>query len=247
MSAQFARVVRQALVTFERENCPLFKANFQTLKELVDQLTSVDLNIDFDAIKKVFNQSHDAISREAAPVIYIDILEHKTVSMSVFILSKQYAMPAHDHPGYGLLKVLDGSARIQSYSLDVPHEKPAAMAVTEEEPLVVTAHTECSVLTPTKRNIHEITAVGDDSVAFFDILSPPYDSKISVFGPKKCSFYRKMPIIPPLDTTRSANERRAYLQRIKCPGHYYCDSIRYRRPDFLNDPEFFNIHAGGVC
>lgn len=227
MSALFARVVRQAFITFERENGPTFKSNFIILKQLVDQLTSVDLNIDHEAINKQFHQPH------SAPVVYMEIFEHTTFSMSVFILAKKYAMPLHDHPGYGLLKVVNGSARIQSFSLDVAHDRAPIMAVTEEEPMESTSLSECSVLTPTKRNIHEITATGDDSVAFFDILSPPYDSQISTYGPKKCFFYRKMA------TASDTNDRRAYLQHINAPAYYYCDSIRYNRPDFLNDPAFF--------
>lgn len=235
MSALFARVVKQALITFERENYPAFKSNFMVLKQLVDQLTSVDLNIDLETIKKHFHQPPASMSK--APVIYMEILEHKTFSMSVFILSKKYAMPLHDHPGYGLLKVISGRACIQSYSLDAADERAAIMPVTEEEPLELTSHSECSALTPTKRNLHEITATGDDSVAFFDILSPPYDSKISIYGPKSCIFYRKTSIRSP---SSNANDRRVYLQHINAPAHYYCDSIRYNRPDFLNDPAFFH-------
>lgn len=233
MSALFARVVKQALLTFERENYPAFKSNFMSLKQLVDQLTSVDLNIDFDAIKKSFHQTHTNMS--TAPVIYMEILDHQTFSMSVFILMQKYTMPLHDHPGYGLLKVVNGQARINSYSLDVAHERTTIMPVTEEEPLDVTSHSECSVLTPTQRNLHEIMATGDDAVAFFDILGPPYDSKISIYGPKKCAFYRKMSM---MSTASNANDRRVYLQHIKPPTHYYCDSIRYNRPDFMNEPSF---------
>lgn len=235
MSALFARVVRQALITFERENYPTFKSNFMVLKQLVDELTSVDLNIDLETINKNFHRSHSGVS--AAPVIFMDIFEHKTFSMSVFILAREYAMPLHDHPGYGLLKVINGTARIQSYSLDVAYERAAILPVTEEDPLESAVHSECSVLTPTKRNIHEITATGADPVAFFDILSPPYDSELSIHGPKKCFFYRKMSMRP---RATGADERRAYLQHINCPAHYYCDSIRYDRPDFLNDAAFFH-------
>lgn len=235
MSSLFARVVKQALLTFERENYPAFKSNFVMLKQLVDQLTSVDLNIDLETINRTHLQSRD--SARTAPVHYIEILEHKTFSMSVFILEKQYAMPLHDHPGYGLLKVIDGRARIQSYSLDVAHEKAAVLRVTEEEPLELASHSECSVLTPTTRNIHEITASEDDSVAFFDILSPPYESQVSIYGPQKCYFYRKMPIRA--QSTNSSG-RRVFLQHINAPPHYYCDSISYDRPHFLNDPDLFH-------
>lgn len=240
MSALFARVMKQASITFERENCPAFMSNFMVLKQLVDQLASVDLNIDLEAIKKHFHKTERRIS--TAPVIYMEIFEHKTFSMSVFILTKQYSMPLHDHPGYGLLKVLNGTARIQSYSLDVANQSASILSVTEEEPLELDSQSECSVLTPTKRNIHEITATGEDAVAFFDILSPPYDSNISIYGPKKCFFYRKIPLRTTSASSNTNNDgsRRAYLQHITAPANYYCDSIQYNRPDFMNDPAFFN-------
>lgn len=240
MSSLFARVVKQALITFERENNPTFLPNFMTLKQLVDQLTPKDLNIDPTLLSTNYFKSDS----EKAPVTYIEIYEHKTFTMSVFIMQNKYTMPMHDHAGYGLLRVLSGTAKIQSYSLETDS------AITSEQqrythilPVIVepsrdvSVSTECSVLTPTKCNIHEITANGG-STAFFDILSPPYESNFSSMGPKKCIFYRKVQI---RQQNNNANPNRVYLQRINVPDHYYCDNVDYHRPDFLSDPNFFNF------
>lgn len=248
MSVLFARVVKQALITFERENYAAFKANFNTLKQLVDQLTSNDLNIPPELLGS--NSFQHSTSR--APVKYIEIFEHKTFTMSVFIVTNKYTMPLHDHPGHGLLRVLSGTARIQSYTLEHPLQNtPHILSVIEEPPIEYSSKSGCSVLTPTTRNVHEITATGNSPAAFFDILSPPYESQISLHGPKKCSFYRKIPFKPSNDvenrTSHSADEEAsdkskqiAYLQQIRVPNHYYCDNIYYNPPEFLTNLNLLN-------
>lgn len=194
MSALFARVVKQALITFERENNASFKSNFHILKQLVDQLTSNDLNIPSELFG---SNSFQQTSSCNAPVKYIEIFEHKTFTMSVFIVANKYTMPLHDHPGHGLLRVLSGTARIQSYTLEHPLQNAShILSAIEEAPIEFTAKNGCSILTPTQRNLHEITAAGTSSAAFFDILSPPYESDLSTYGPKKCLFYRKINVKP---------------------------------------------------
>lgn len=236
MSALFARVVKQALITFERENYPGFKTNFNALKQLVDQLTSKDIGIDADLLSADYY--HNQPNR--APVTYVEILEHNTFTMSVFIMANRYTMPLHDHPGYGLLRVISGTARIQSYSLDEQtialESQSSLLPVIEESPIEVTERMESSVLTMTKNNFHEITAIGTGPTAFFDILSPPYESQISEHGPKKCQFYRKINWSRPAESSAKL----CYLQRINTPLHYYCDNASYKPPGFLTDPNFFN-------
>lgn len=253
MSVLFARVVKQALITFERDNYAAFKTNFNTLKQLVDQLTSNDLNIPPELLGSNSFQHPSA----RAPVKYIEILEHKSFTMSVFIVANKYTMPLHDHPGHGLLRVLSGTARIQSYTLEHPMQNtPHILSVIEEVPTEFSSKSGCSILTPTTRNIHEITANGNSPAAFFDILSPPYDSELSLYGPKKCLFYRKIPFKPTMTTTtdssnrntsHSANEEAstkskqiAYLQQIRVPNHYYCDNIYYNPPEFLTNLNLLN-------
>lgn len=256
MSALFARVVKQALITFERKNHSAFKSNFNILKQLVDQLTSNDLNIP----SELFTSNSFQASTSRAPVKYIEILEHNSFTMSVFIVANKYTMPLHDHPGHGLLRVISGTAHIQSYSLEHPMQNTShILSVIEEEPTEFTSENGCSVLTPTVRNIHEITAIGNSSAAFFDILSPPYESELSQYGPKKCLFYRKIPFKPSIEyesieqhhndnqtsdeEATSKSNHIAYLQQIRVPNHYYCDNIYYNPPDFLTNLNLLNSLA----
>lgn len=244
MSALFVSVVKQAVITFARENTAMFNANFSNLKQLVNRLTTKDLEIPPDILT-----ASSFIRR--APVKYLEILEHRTFTMSVFIVADKYTMPLHDHPGHGLLRVISGKARIQSYSLDRPlHRTPKNLLIAyEEAPVEYTTENECSVLTPTECNIHEIAAVGSNPVAFFDVLSPPYESDVSEGGPKKCLFYRKVenpedtvyrpwatsskPSTSTEGTTDKTNYPcQVYLQEIRPPFHYFCDEIQYKAPAF---------------
>lgn len=255
MTTLFARVVKQALITFERENHAAFKTNFSLLKQLVDQLSSSDLNIPSELLSRNSFQYPSA----GAPVKYIEIFEHKTFTMSVFIVANNYCMPLHDHPGYGLLRVLSGTAFIQSYTLEQPLQKmPHILPVIEEMPMEFSAKSGCSVLTPTIRNLHEIAAIGSSPAAFFDILSPPYESEISANGPKKCLFYRKIAFKPSTDSTTksspdadsdtSKSKDIAYLQRVGAPNHYFCDNIFYaNQPAFLTNLNLLNSVDEGTA
>lgn len=251
MSALFARIVKQALITFERDNYASFRVNFNKLKHLVDQLTSNDLNIPSELLSANSFQYPSA----RAPVKYIEIFEHNTFTMSVFIVANKYTMPLHDHPGHGLLRVISGTARIQSYTLEQPLQNtPHILSVIEETPTEFSPKSGCSVLFPRERNIHEITASGSNPVAFFDVLSPPYESEISAYGPKKCLFYRKVTLNSSPDLTTKTNHMASddndddpakskhtiYLQRIRVPNHYYCDNICYNPPEFLQNLNLLN-------
>lgn len=249
MSSLFARVVKQAFITFDQGNVAKFKTNFGALKLLVDQLTPKDLNIDPDLMNSnTFNSRPDK-----APVTYMEIFQHDNFTMSVFIVANKYTMPLHDHPGFGLLRVLSGTARIQSYTLlksggaehPSPPDQPKILTVIEEPIRDVTLKSECAILTPTKCNIHEITAIKHEPAAFFDILSPPYESEISIYGPKKCSFYKRIYASGDVDMPSSSCDTdgdeadiarpNVHLQFINSPSHYYCDTARYFPPDFLRD------------
>lgn len=261
MSALFARIVKQAIITFERDNYAMFMQNFNTLKQLVDQLTTNDLHISPDLLNAKSFQSSTR-----APVKYLEIFEHQTFTMSVFIVANKYTMPLHDHPGHGLLRVISGTARIQSFTLERPMDNMPSnlLTVIEETPSEYSIKSECSILTPTECNIHEITATGYDPVAFFDILSPPYESALSAYGPKKCFFYRKVPLKSTstgigVDDSNSQNnscsgttavdksdpKKYAYLQQIRVPSHYYCDDIHYEAPKFLQNLNYLNSYLGG--
>ena len=241
MSTLFALVVRQAYITFDRSNAAKFRANFNTLKLLVDQLTSTDLSIDAALLT---NKSFERPNK--APVTYLEIFQNKTFTMSVFIVANKYTMPLHDHPGVGLLRVLSGTARVQSYT-PIAHRSASSIggdaSILEaiEEPFKeITSRTESAVLTPTKFNLHEITAIKGEPTAFFDILSPPYETD--------CGFYKKLYRRPQSDANSTSgsddnsdtatSSKIVILQAIECPLDYNCDSVHYHRPDFLTESKY---------
>uniref|UniRef100_A0A0K8TL44 2-aminoethanethiol dioxygenase n=1 Tax=Tabanus bromius TaxID=304241 RepID=A0A0K8TL44_TABBR len=226
MSGLFAKIVKHSLATFDRKNAAALSTNLHQLKQLMDQLTAKDLNID------PFIMSEEAFGYDdKAPCTFVRIFEHEDVSMSVFILRGGYTMPLHDHPVmHGILKTLSGALLVRSYTAinEVPYSRIIKeVPVKAEEPKLINSTSECATLTPTECNYHEISAI-NGVAAFFDILSPPYDTNIPIYGRRRCNFYRKLPQDSPDGYT---------LERIPTPISYYCDSAVYVTPDFLKDYE----------
>lgn len=237
MTSYFAQVIKHARFTCDPNNVTTFRSNFVTLKHLLDKLTVTDIQLDHRIIdnQPVFRTPHVA----GPPCRYVHIYSNEHVSISVFILSESYTMPIHDHPQInGILKAISGKICIQSYTVktDSPNnihhatDLPASMfvPVTKEQPKELTECSECAVLTPTEGNFHAITAVGGPA-AFFDILSPPYESVIPVYGARRCSFYAEV------DTSNTPKNGNIFLQRIPCPSHYYCDNVEYELPFYVEN------------
>lgn len=229
MSSLFAKLLKQAFVTFDRQNVSTFPTNFNVLKQMVDQLTVKDINLELDLIsEETFSQPNKA------PCTFVHIFQNDDVAMSVFILRGDYTMPLHDHPMmHGILKTLSGTLCIQSYS-KIPGDRAVYVRGAHEidvkpEPVkICTNSSESAILTPSERNYHEITAIGGVA-AFFDILSPPYDSDMPIYGRRRCSFYRKQ--------TQDDSNSNIKLERIPSPLSYYCDTGDYEPPEFLCEYE----------
>lgn len=239
MSSFFCSVYKQARQTFDVRNSSSLKKNLSALKSLVDQIRYSDLGLPAEIISKpFFTQTPDK-----APCTYVQIYEDDEVSMSVFILAENYCLPLHDHPQmHGLLKCVAGSLRIQSYSLldeeplqaldrlyDITCPMKQKRLLCQVEPVSeISIQSEAAVLHSRLNNFHQITAIGGP-VAFFDILSPPYDSVIKErpMLHRKCTFFRTVPI--------SYDSHRIILEKIAPPLNYYCDNVEYNRPKFITD------------
>lgn len=149
--------------------------------------------------------------------------------MSVFIINDAYTMPLHDHPSMlGLLKVISGSVKVQSYSR-ISSEQGDELLVQTEEPKILNHKSEATFLDEDTCNFHEITALNGPA-AFFDVLTPPY-SDISYQGAnaRHCHFYRKLMV------DNSSDKKILKLEPIECPSHYYCESLEYIQPDFMQE------------
>ncbi|XP_034483002.1 2-aminoethanethiol dioxygenase [Drosophila innubila] len=242
MTSHFMSVLRQAFKTFDRANLASFNSNLQHLKQLTDQLTYRDLHIKEELFREVID-SVDSV--RSAPCTYMHIFEDERFSMSLFIVRGGNSIPLHDHPMmYGLLRCLWGKLHVQSYSqllaADDPltyDTNPTLVKVIAEEPCLVTTETSSALLTPRKRNYHQITQAGSGSedgngiAAFFDILSPPYDANMPIFGPRRCRFYR------PNSESQSLADH-LELQCIPSPSSYYCD---------LTDTPKSVLQCGFIC
>lgn len=134
----------------------------------------------------------------------MEIHQSPTFIVSVFILKgKNTKLPLHDHPSmHGLIKVLDGSTKIDSYSVasndiyealirgpQAPSnaQKKSSILTVKEKTRIVGPNSEqvenlCS-LHPHERNYHEISNLSENKSAFFDILAPPYLSE------EHCHYY----------------------------------------------------------
>lgn len=232
MSSLFVKILRQAFKTFDQSNKATFNTNFALLKQLTEQLTIRDIQIQPQQFEAIFRKPG------RAPCTYVHIFENDIVSMSVFVMREGYTMPLHDHPCmHGLLRGLFGKLKVQCYTKQPlkssePLYDPNSLEVYgyANEPKFVDPNSECATLTPTERNYHEITAVGG-MAAFFDILGPPYEAAIPIYGSRRCGFYRVTGAKTLTNVASNAGifEKQQLplmcLQRIPAPRSYYCDTI----------------------
>lgn len=230
---------RQALHTFDERFKNNFTANLYELKKKMDRLRADDLGFDQ-------NLSNPATWRRPnkAPCTYIEVFQNHIVNMSVFVLKPGFVMPLHDHPHmYGLLKVISGAVRIRSFSeyplneivstLDFTvrakheaarlahgiHKRRRFFAKIEKD-TICRANSETCMLTPVLSNYHEIEAL-EMPAAFFDILSPPYDTLIKEIGPRRCSYYY---------VANEISNNVVELQETNVPECFYCDQAPYLGP-----------------
>lgn len=230
MASLIERVVRQALRTFsQRPN--LFDENFEKLKAMADQLSAADVRLNIDNL-----QAARPVRRES-PVTYISVYEDAYVTISIFIVKSGEKLPLHDHPHmYGILKVIAGTIKIQSYTA-VPNNAGAVSpsrrgrlvgemsnnrtqrAIKMPE-LIVSENDGACFLTPTERNLHEIHSV-DGPAAFLDILSPPYDDNEE----RSCSYFKEENDGAPRHISNEAG-----LVCIPSPPEYWNDVAMYEGP-----------------
>ncbi|XP_067007756.1 2-aminoethanethiol dioxygenase [Anabrus simplex] len=233
-------VWRQAVQTFSKHNfvaAHAFDDNFAKLKSLADRITASDVQLDSRLLDATYH-SIGHLNRRKPPVTYIEIYEDSYFTIGIFILKPGAKIPLHDHPQmYGILKVLSGTVKIQSYNV-LPNElqndsteeysiKNTLLA--EKVPEVHLNETSLAcVLTPVDRNLHEIHSV-NGAAAFLDILAPPYDSDAPGTGNRACHYYKEL---PSKERRHEEPRERTFtkLFHIPSPPDFWSDSAPYKGP-----------------
>lgn len=208
----------------EGETSDLFISELTKLQESVKALTAEDLNLD-DTVKSIPKSSQ-------LPVTFVDIFENSLMTMMVIIMKPGSRIPLHDHPNmYGMIKVLAGQIRVQSYTLldepgkiiDDHNPKNTVMSALRMPESMLSKISSPVTLSPEIRNVHEIECIcgepGTDYAAFLDILSPPYPDEES------CHYFKAEDHV---QRTEGREElRKCRLVQIECPKDYFtaCASL----------------------
>lgn len=230
---------RQALRTFDEKFKSDLSTNLNKLKLMMDKLKADDLGFDH-----TLNDPKTWSKARKAPCTYIEVFQNSLVNMSIFVLKPGFKMPLHDHPHmHGLLKVISGAVRIRSFTeyplkeivstMDfasrAKHEaariaqgihKRRRLFAQVSQDSICQANSETCILTPTTSNYHEIEALNMPA-AFFDILSPPYDTLIEEVGPRRCRYYY---------VANEISTNVVELQETNVPECFYCDQAPYLGP-----------------
>uniref|UniRef100_A0A023F8R6 Putative 2-aminoethanethiol cysteamine dioxygenase b n=1 Tax=Triatoma infestans TaxID=30076 RepID=A0A023F8R6_TRIIF len=179
-------IKRQALATFRNHNG--FEENLSVLISLMNKLTSNDVNLDHRLL-------NNPVGNNWAPVTYVGILDNEHFTISMFVLRQGSKLPLHDHPlMHGVCKVVHGKVRMRNFSFigdPLSTLVEGTVMVTRDGDREVTATDPAVVLSPTRGNIHEISAL-DGPAAFVDVLAPPYKSLIVGYGPRPCHYYLEL-------------------------------------------------------
>ncbi|XP_021186573.1 2-aminoethanethiol dioxygenase [Helicoverpa armigera] len=232
-------IYRHAARTFDDRYKNDLTTNLNKLKLLMDSLKAEDLGYDDNLKDHQFWRKPNK-----APCTYIEVFQNSQINMSIFVLKPGFKMPLHDHPHmHGLLKVISGAVNIRSFS-----EYPAQETVDPREfqrralkeaarlasgnpkrrklfaeicsDRICTDNSDTCILTPTISNYHEIEAL-ETPAAFFDILSPPYDTLIEGIGPRRCRYYF---------VSNQISTNLVELQETEVPKCFYCDQAPYLGP-----------------
>lgn len=146
-------------------------------------------------------------------------------------------MPIHDHPMiHGILKGMVGKLLVESYTasntedtmLPGTDDYGTIIMAKKETPIELSEDTDCATLSPEHSQFHRITSVEGPAV-LFDILTPPYDAEMPVYGRRNCSYYRQVVLFD------DEQFQHLGLEQIPTPSHFFCDTGLYQMPQTISD------------
>lgn len=224
MSLLLHQIIRAARVTFDPKNTSSTAQNYAKLKALVDKLSADDINLPMNILS---GRQIPPAYRNGPPATcgFVSLFNHPDVVISIFILASNQELPLHDHPHmYGILKAITGKITIRGYTAIDDQNRPIVVPRPESErfievrpepPVTISVDKDAVVLSPSVGNFHQISAV-DGPAAFFDILSPPYNTEIPVYGSRPCTYYKTI-----------SEGKRLFLESCECPESYISAHVPY--------------------
>jgi len=192
---------------------------------------------------------------EKADVTYIPVYENCDISVGIFIVRGKSGLPLHNHPGmHGILKVIHGTLSMSCYDkipqLSLSQQRVIPSALRNRLDLIdrgffvpvstvfsgssVTSTSSPTVLCPDNGNFHTICNESEDTAAFIDILSPPYNHKgfeLSMEGDsvvRECEYFKEITFQS--DPAEEIDQTIKWLKMIPTPSDFTCDSERYLGP-----------------
>ncbi|XP_050430282.1 2-aminoethanethiol dioxygenase [Adelges cooleyi] len=234
MASKIECVLKQSLITFSGSHTSkTFHDNLIKLKRYANELDANSITLDNRLLRcdtYELNSSFDKLSgsvlirRVRAPVTYIEVYEDQNVSIGIFVLRNGAKIPLHDHPCmYGVLKVIHGKVRIQSYTpkkKDYSQLNECIISAVKMAPIIIGESDEPCVLCPVEGNIHQVDTV-DGPAAFVDILAPPYRTDIPDVGKRYCRYFKELNMSKDIK-----------LEVVPDPKDYWSDTAPYTGPQF---------------
>eukprot|EP00747_Dinoflagellata_sp_TGD_P178579 gnl/TRDRNA2_/TRDRNA2_27757_c0_seq1.p1 gnl/TRDRNA2_/TRDRNA2_27757_c0~~gnl/TRDRNA2_/TRDRNA2_27757_c0_seq1.p1 ORF type:complete len:379 (+),score=14.44 gnl/TRDRNA2_/TRDRNA2_27757_c0_seq1:57-1193(+) len=185
-----------------------------TIGQLMEGLQAEDLGISSRDVAAVTGRSG---------IGYQDVYSGPDMTICIFMLRAGAVIPLHDHPNMHVFgRLLFGRMRVRSFDPDPqpcqPHFRSRRGATLRSDKVSGPSPVSYG-LGPQEGNVHELQAL--DDCAFFDILTPPYDSGAG----RDCTYFFHEPVDP--------NTGRCLLVEYQ-PADFTTESVRYKGPPFLS-------------
>ena len=237
MGSRIENVIRAAVHTFSKTANGCYAnenigENIQLLRQLVCDITAEDVGLNQSLSYK------KSLTNKFCSTHYVEIFENQSISVGIFIIKDGASIPMHDHLGmFGLLKVLTGNLKLQSYTPvaeSLNELNQFTILATKSSPALLTEKDGTAILFPKENNIHELGAI-DGLASFLDILSPPYKVDGDPSLQRDCHYYKE--IEARQNTAQDLNS----LLRIPCPLSFTCSRLPYCGPNINHLSKMFPV------
>lgn len=110
--------------------------------------------------------------------------------------------------------------KVDTYTIESGNSKTHARIPAIKHPsTIVRPDDPACMVTPTLKNLHEITCL-EGPCAFLDVLSPPYETGKYGEGKRPCTFYKVV--------ANTSDEDKVQLTVTDVPDEFYSETLPYK-------------------